>query len=106
MSTYGDTIRDMARAERGAGAEWNAEADAAIVALAVQKRPFTSVDVWQSGLARPRVPQAIGPRLRAAERLGVIRRTGRWCEVPKSFSHQLRNRAPSRPVLVREWIGV
>jgi hypothetical protein len=97
--TAGRAARDraLANVDRAADDEWRADADTAIAQLAATGRPFVSDDVWEQGLVRVRENRALGARIQAAARAGIIKPTGQFRQTAQVKSH-----ASPR----REWIGV
>lgn len=66
----------MARAADGAGEEWAARAEAAVLNVARRCESFTSDLVWMElGEMTPREPRAIGPVLMRAAKAGIIEAT-------------------------------
>lgn len=78
----------MARAEEGAGPEWMARAEAAVMQVARTKAQFTTDDVWLV-LDKPREPRALGPVLHRLARAGILENVGFQKTVQAS-----RHRAP------------
>lgn len=69
--------RAIDRVARSTG-EWQVDALAAIRSLAAQNSEFTTDDVWRSLGRDPDVEgRAMGAAMRAAAKLGLIRRTDR-----------------------------
>ena len=70
----------MAAVDDAADDDWKIEADAAIATFAKFRIPFIGDDIWElldrRGVARPREMRALGPRIQAAVKRGVIERTG------------------------------
>lgn len=67
----------MARAEFGAGPHWVKAAETIVLRLAGQRENFTTDDVWEAGLPRPREARALGAVMQRMARLDVIEATGR-----------------------------
>lgn len=95
----------MARVDEAADEAWKVSADSAIAAVSRQDLVFTTDEVWEllakMGVARPREPRALGPRMRLAEMSGVIEK------VPAS-QKTLRPIAHRRPLQVwrsKVWNG-
>lgn len=61
------------------GAQWRAHADEAIITAAANHPRITSDDVWEvldaRAIPRPPEPRAMGPRMLAAAKAGIIRAT-------------------------------
>ncbi len=70
----------MKQVDDAADDEWKSRADEAIATLANVGIDFIGDDVWEvldhRGIDRPREMRALGPRIQAAVKHGVIERTG------------------------------
>ena len=90
----------MTRVDDHAPDDWKTAADAGIRYLARSRVEFTTDDVWQHLAERdvpmPPEPRALGPRMMAAAKAGVVSRTDRVvpCKRPE------RHGAP-----IRVWLG-
>jgi hypothetical protein len=76
---------EQARAELAADPAWLDTARKAVVELAARVDTFTTDDVWEAGLAKPREPRALGPVIRRLINEGAITGTGAY--VPSSYRH-------------------
>ena len=92
------TARDNAIATVGEHSEeaWKTDAAVCVARLARSGRPFTSDDVWATGLRKPHEPRALGAIFVYAAKLGTIKKTGRWINSRQT----LRHHAP-----IAEWVG-
>lgn len=72
--------RDAAieRARLNADGSWKDRALAAVYATAEQLDEFTTADVWEGGLEKPREPRAMGAVMQLAARLGYCKATDRY----------------------------
>lgn len=69
----------QARADDHAADDWKAQADAAIFRTARRLERFDADDVWEhGGLERTRENRALGPRLTAAAKAGLIVATNEY----------------------------
>ena len=66
----------MERVESNADAEWRVLADQYLYRRIRTGLPFTTDDLWDDGLPKPREPRALGPVMMAAKRRGDIYDTG------------------------------
>ena len=82
----------------GAGWEWLAEAERAVLAVAKSHECFTTDDVWKYGLRKPAEPRALGPVMRSLALRGLIESIGYQKTIQVS-----RHRAP---VAVWKWVTV
>jgi hypothetical protein len=82
--------RDAAIAQVDAHAddEWKRYALGFIAELSGQMAEFTTDDLWDAGLIKPREPRALGPVMRRAAKRGLIATTGEF------RSSRYRNCAP------------
>jgi len=86
----------MSRVDEHAPDAWKIEADAAIVWLARTRAEFTTDDVWQyladGDVPMPPEPRALGPRMLAAAKRGVVGRTDRvvTCKRPERHGAPIR----------------
>lgn len=94
----GRAARDDAleRVEKGAPMQWKDLAEKVVRLFASKGEPFTSDDLWQYGLPKPREPRALGAIMAKLARRGIIRKTGRYLPCRSATRHV----AP-----VAEWIG-
>jgi hypothetical protein len=69
--------KGMASAEQHSGEEWADYADQFIEDYARSHRTVFVDDLWDAGLVEPPSPRALGPRMLAASRRGLIRKTDR-----------------------------
>ncbi len=77
---------------------WGARFDAAVKALAMSRRPFTSEDVTaRVGMPPSGSPSAVGARMTAAAKRGWIRKTGRTVKAERPNQHA---------AMLTEWRGV
>ena len=76
---------------------WYDKAAAVVEHLAKAGVPFTSDDVWETGLPKPKEPRALGVVFKRAHDSGLIVPTGQW----QLTSQTLRHAAP-----IRVWKGV
>jgi hypothetical protein len=83
------------QAEAMTGSDWNSRADAVIRSLALARHPFTSEDVTER-VGLPRSSGAVGARMNAASRRGVIKWTGRMASA---------NRPNQHSALLKVWQG-
>lgn len=86
--------RDAAleRVDAAADPEWKDTALEAVYQVCRTHLVFTSEDVWNAGLAKPREPRALGPVLKRATAMG-------WCHPTVGFvtsSMTTRHAAPVR----------
>lgn len=92
IPTFSDAIKNrdagMAAADKNADEAWKLTALGMVVAVSDRLDDFTTDDLWDAGLAKPREPRALGPVMTRAAKLGLIRKTG---EYRKS---RYRNAAP------------
>lgn len=68
----------MMRAERHAGEDWAEYADRFIRWYARDHREVFVDDLWEAGLEEPASPRALGPRMLAAVRSGILEKTGEY----------------------------
>ncbi|MFD9368566.1 hypothetical protein ACFWA6_12775 [Streptomyces sp. NPDC060020] len=82
--------RDAAIAQVDANAddEWKRYALGFIAELSADLAEFTTDDLWDAGLIKPREPRALGPVMRRAAKRGLIATTGQF------RSSRYRNCAP------------
>ena len=70
----------MERVEANAEMEWKIEAKRALWRRIRTKQPFTTDDLWDDGLTKPREPRALGPIVATAKRKGYLIDTGRMVQ--------------------------
>jgi hypothetical protein len=72
--------RDAAIAQVDANAddEWKRYALGFIAELSADLDEFTTDDLWDAGLIKPREPRALGPVMRRAAKRGLIATTGEF----------------------------
>jgi hypothetical protein len=70
----------MARAESHALPEWKDQAKMVLWRRILSQQPFTTDDLWDDGLPKPREPRALGPIVSAAKRKGYLADTGRMVQ--------------------------
>lgn len=66
----------IAQVDANADAEWKAYALGFIAELSGRLEEFTTDDLWDAGLIKPREPRALGPVMRRAAKRGLITTTG------------------------------
>jgi len=98
---FGDRLKEkgMGRAELSeeiSASGWNARADAAIRALALLRIEFTSEDVTKRVGLPARSTGAVGARMNAAARRGIIKWTGRMVNAKRPNQHS---------ALLKQWRG-
>lgn len=92
-STASRRARDagMAAADAGVSDEWKSAADSAIESVARLQYEFIVDEVWRVldawELDRPREGRAMGPRMTAAQRRGIIEPTDRLRQTEQVKSH-------------------
>ncbi|MFF0481086.1 hypothetical protein [Streptomyces sp. NPDC004435] len=74
------TRRDAAIAQVDANADdgWKRYALGFVAELSGRMPEFTTDDLWDAGLIKPREPRALGPVMRRAAKRGLIRTTGEY----------------------------
>ena len=87
--------RAMEQVDENASPLWKLDARDAVLGVALRGKPFTSTDVWNTGLRKPREPRALGPILTGLHKEGLIRPTGQFPQGRQVSRHA----APER-----EWI--
>jgi hypothetical protein len=72
--------RDAAIAQVDANAddEWKRYALGFIAEMSADMDEFTTDDLWDAGLIKPREPRALGPVMRRAAKRGLIATTGEF----------------------------
>lgn len=89
----GPALRDVAmhRVDEAADDDWKALADKAIAQIAATSKRFTADDVWglldEQGVDRPREARALGPRMMAAARDGLIVSTDEFRKSTRAELH-------------------
>ncbi|MFD3464838.1 hypothetical protein ACFWWM_00425 [Streptomyces sp. NPDC058682] len=78
--TAAATKRDAAIAQVDANADnaWKSYALGFIAELSAAMDEFTTDDLWDAGLIKPREPRALGPVMRRAAKRGLIATTGEF----------------------------
>lgn len=70
----------MARVDAHADLDWKIEAKRALWARIRTRQPFTTDDLWDDGLRKPREPRALGPVIATAKRKGYLVDTGQMVQ--------------------------
>ena len=70
----------IAQVDAAADAAWRVTAKTALWALIRTGAEFSTDDLWDGGLPKPREPRALGPVILAAKRKGYIVDTGRMVQ--------------------------
>lgn len=72
--------RDSAIAQADANADdsWKKYALGFVAELSAELDEFTTDDLWDAGLIKPREPRALGPVMRRAAKRGLIATTGEF----------------------------
>ena len=82
MPTITDAVKSrnaaIAQVDANADAEWKAYALGFIAELSGRVDEFTTDDLWDAGLIKPREPRALGPVMRRAAKRGLISTTGEF----------------------------
>ncbi|MFJ7590154.1 hypothetical protein ACIQZO_22760 [Streptomyces sp. NPDC097617] len=68
----------VAQVDANADGEWKAYALGFIAELSGRMAQFTTDDLWDAGLIKPREPRALGPVMRRAAKRGLIATTGEF----------------------------
>lgn len=68
----------IAQVDANADAEWKAYALGFVAELSGRIGQFTTDDLWDAGLIKPREPRALGPVMRRAAKRGLIATTGEF----------------------------
>ncbi|MGW6571638.1 hypothetical protein ACWGAN_05605 [Streptomyces sp. NPDC054945] len=78
--TAATVMRDsaIAQVDAHADAEWKSYALGFIAELSGRMTQFTTDDLWDAGLIKPREPRALGPVMRRAAKRGLIATTGEF----------------------------
>lgn len=63
--------------------DWVADAERAILFVASIGHPFTSDNVWETGLRPARVPQTLGALFMRLARAGLIKKNGNYIKSAK-----------------------
>ncbi|MCB5179540.1 hypothetical protein [Streptomyces antimicrobicus] len=66
----------IAQVDANADAAWKSYALGFIAELSGRMGEFTTDDLWDAGLVKPREPRALGPVMRRAAKRGLITTTG------------------------------
>jgi hypothetical protein len=82
----------LERAQDAAGRDWNALADAAIRRCAENNPTFIVDAVWRYGLPERSENRALGARMLAAVRAGVIEATSDYRPSARATSHKVPRR--------------
>ncbi|THA41784.1 hypothetical protein [Streptomyces sp. A1547] len=78
--TAATVVRDnaIAQVDANADAAWKSYALGFIAELSGRLDEFTTDDLWDAGLVKPREPRALGPVMRRAAKRGLITTTGQF----------------------------
>jgi hypothetical protein len=68
----------IAQVDANADDEWKRYALGFVAELSADLDEFTTDDLWDAGLIKPREPRALGPVMRRAAKRGLIATTGEF----------------------------